>query len=377
MKMAILGFGVVGSGAYEAAKCAGIEVKRILDIAVKPGYEGVMTTDIADILNDAEIGVVAEVIGGLHPAYELVIAAMRAGKHVVSANKQLISHYYNELHSEAAACGVQLRYTASAGGGIPWLYNLKRAKRCDEITDIAGIINGTTNFILDAMHGGADFAQALGEAQRLGYAEANPSADIDGLDLQRKCAISASIAFDCVVSEAEVSAFGIRSITAGDVAEFERMGFICKLMANAKRVSGGISAYVQPALVKGASIMACVPSNYNMVELTGKNVGKLAFFGQGAGKMPTGTAVVQDVIDIMADVGGHAACNMRHICVNNSLVKHTYYVRTDVPVGIQTTAKLNDCAYITAPMTVSDMFALANEIMTKDSKLFFAGINED
>ncbi|MBR2329118.1 MAG: homoserine dehydrogenase, partial [Clostridia bacterium] len=232
MKAAILGYGFVGSGAYEITRDfpTGIEVKRVLTRTPRPELPFV-TQDFDDILNDPEIEIVAEAMGGLHPAYEYVTAAMKAGKHVVSANKQLICHYYEELFALAAEMGVQLRFTPSAGGGIPWLCNLMRVKRCDEVSELSGILNGTTNYILHCMtHEGLPFDQVLADAQRKGYAEADPSADIDGIDALRKCAISASLAFDTIVEEDSLQAFGIRHITKADVDNFRALGKVCKLL---------------------------------------------------------------------------------------------------------------------------------------------------
>ena len=224
MSIAILGYGVVGSGAYEILTKAGYKVSRVLDVRSYPELGNTLTYDIEDILNDKEITVVAEAIGGNTFSYEFVSRALKAGKHVVSSNKHLICSYYKELHALAKENGVTLRFTASAGGGIPWLYNLKRGLLCDRIEKVMGIMNGTTNYILDAMitHS-RDFADALKEAQKLGYAEANPSADIDGLDVARKTAISSSIAFDAIVSEENVLTFSLRNIRKSDIDYIARL----------------------------------------------------------------------------------------------------------------------------------------------------------
>ena len=187
MKIAIMGFGTVGSGAYEEAKIAGgIEVVRILARHGREGYghlNDIITADIEDIAGDPEIELVVESMGGIEPALEYVLKCLRAGKHVVTPNKNLISACYKELMDEASANGVKLRFTSAVGGGIPWLYNLLRTKRADEIQKVRGIVNGTCNYILDAMYEkGADFGEMLKTAQELGYAERDPSADIDGID---------------------------------------------------------------------------------------------------------------------------------------------------------------------------------------------------
>ena len=213
MSIAILGYGVVGSGAYEVLKKAGYTVSRVLDIRPHPELGEVLTDNIEDILNDKSITVVAEAIGGNTVSYELVSRALKAGKHVVSSNKHLICHYFKELHELANENGVTIRFTSSVGGGIPWLFNLKRSIRCDQIDKVSGIMNGTTNFILDAMiRESRDFTDVLKQAQTLGYAEADPSADIDGLDVARKVAISSTLAFGSIVSEQDVRIFSLRNI---------------------------------------------------------------------------------------------------------------------------------------------------------------------
>ncbi len=376
MKVAILGFGVVGSGAYETicASDCGLTVKRVLDLRPFPEYGDLVTADYNQILSDPEIEIVAEVIGGLHPAYEFVTAALRAGKHVVSANKHLICHAYRELHELAAENGCELRFTPSAGGGIPWLYNLRRQKRCDEIYALRGIMNGTTNYILDAMTTlGSDFADVLATAQALGYAERDPSADIDGLDVRRKCAISASLAFDAVLTEEDVPTFGIRHITKADIEYFESLGLVCKLLAVARREGDGICAYVEPTLLSRDATEAAVGSNYNCISLWGRRVGLLSFIGQGAGKDPTGSALVQDMIDI-AERMPQARAVLGEAHIDSTLCPHRYYVRTvaNTPAG----APCGNIGFITEPMTPDEIHAYAKEIEKVDPQYFIAGLED-
>ena len=310
MNIAILGFGTVGSGVYDAAQRTNgaVNVVRILDLRTFAGFEQLLTSDIHHITNDASIELVVETMGGVNPAYGYVMQSIEAKKHVVSANKQLICEKYAALTGAAAENGVQLRFTASAGGGIPWLHNLRRAKRCDEIGEVSGIVNGTTNFILDAMDRlGEDYGRALKSAQKLGYAEADPTADVNGFDAQRKCAISASIAFDAVVEAEMVLTEGIQHFNqaaASAARELpETKGRAVKLLMRAGRHEDGIYAYVAPALVRADSLEASVPSNYNLITLQAKYAGVQSFFGQGAGKDPTGTSVVQDILDIVEGCG--------------------------------------------------------------------------
>jgi homoserine dehydrogenase len=378
MKVAILGFGVVGSGAYEILKESGYEVGKILDIRPHDELGDILTTNFEDILNDKEIGVVAEAIGGLEPAHTLMVKAIKAGKHVISSNKHLVCTYYDELLTLAKENGVTMRFSASAGGGIPWLHNLRRATRCDKITKVWGIMNGTTNFILDAMiTDSADFSEVLSVAQRLGYAEADPSADIDGLDTARKTAISSSIAFDTEISEADVQIFGLRNIKKCDVDYIkDEMGMSVRYVGTGVRNGDTVSAYVEPLIIDGDSLFCGVRKNNNMISLFGDNVGQLSFFGQGAGKYPTGTAVAQDVIDIINGDISTISPGVK-LTVDNDSVTKSYYVRTsaDVPCEIIKSKKIigNNSFIITNPISVCAMHKIADEILQKDGGSFFAG----
>lgn len=379
MKIALLGYGVVGSGAYkiiaERPDC-GLLVKRALVRTMRPGpAEGFLTTDFNDILNDPEIELVAEAMGGLEPAYTYVMAAIRAGKHVVTANKQLVCAHFRELAQAAEEYGVQLRYTASAGGGVPWLYNLLRAKRLDEIEAISGSINGTCNFILGNMHKHkAQFAEVLAEAQRMGYAEADPAADIDGLDQQRKCAISAALAFSALVPEEKVDTAGIRHISAVDIAWAEQRGFVCKLMMHCRRESAGLTAYVEPTLLPAGLPEANLPVRSSIATLHGKYIGRLSFFGAGAGTLPTGMNMMQDAMDIYLGVG-EVQNYAEDAQIDNTLAVHPYYVRGEAKLpGV---CEQGDGWAITEPMCVSAMHALAREAVQEGRPLFFAGIEEE
>lgn len=379
MKIAILGFGVVGSGAYEVLEKAGYKVGRVLDIRKHDELGEVSTTDYDDILNDKEIGVVAEAIGGLEPAHTFLVKALKAGKHVVSSNKHLICTFYDEFLTLAKENGVTVRFSASAGGGIPWLYNLRRATRCDEIETVFGIMNGTTNFILDAMISESrDFADVLHEAQRLGYAEANPSADIDGLDTARKTAISSSIAFDTQVAEKDVHVFALRNIKKCDIEYIEKkLSSTVRYLGTGVLTDGVVSAYVEPTIIESDSVFANVKKNNNMISLVGKNVGQLSFFGQGAGKYPTGISVAQDVIDVVNGDNDLLTPGSK-LPTDNSLVSHKYYVRTkaDFPSEyIDSVEAVDNVKYIiTKSLSVRDIHAVADKILSKDGESFFAGI---
>lgn len=379
MKIAILGFGVVGSGAYEILKKSGYDVAKVLDIRPHDELGDVLTTNFDDILNDKEIGVVAEAIGGLEPGHTFLVKAIKAGKHVVSSNKHLICTYYDELLTLAKENGVTVRFSASAGGGIPWLHNLQRATRCDNVTKVYGIMNGTTNFILDAMitdH--ADFGEVLCTAQRLGYAEADPSADIDGLDTARKTAISASIAFNSDIVEGDVPVFSLRKIKKQDIEYIKRelnktVRYIGCAICNGEK----ISACVEPTIIDEDSLFAGVRKNNNMISLVGDSVGQLSFYGQGAGKYPTGTAVAHDVIDIVSGDVSLVSCGSRRE-VDNTIQIKNYYIRTKADISsdlIETKTVIDSENYIiTKPVSVSEIHAISEGIFKKDGESFIAGI---
>ena len=381
MKIAILGFGVVGRGVYDIVKNDlphQIQTKYVLDIRPIDGIDCQRAQSIDQILNDPEVDLVVEAMGGLHPAYEFVAAALSAGKHCVTPNKQLVSSMFSELHKAAEAKGVCFLYTPSAGGGIPWLYNLCRTKRCGAIDAFRGIINGTTNYILDAMEkNGADFGATLAKAQELGYAEANPSADIDGTDVQRKCAISANLAFDVCVDPQEIPTAGIRHITGADIRAFSEKGLVCKLLCNGSRsTSGSVCAYVEPALMPLRSLEANVAENFNMVSLWGKHVGMLSFYGQGAGRYPTAHSLVEDILDVYT---GAASVKRSTVpCpLNNSVIQHRYYVRgTDVGAFDDIKDSRMGDGILTKTISVAQMHQRAARSKESGIELFFAGIPE-
>ena len=374
MKIAILGYGVVGSGAYEVLKNYGHQVKKVLDIRPHDELGEVLTSNYDDILNDNDIGVVAEAIGGLEPAHTFVVKALKAGKHVVSSNKHLICHYYDELHALAKENNVTIRFTSSVGGGIPWLYNLKRAVRCDNITKIMGILNGTTNFILDAMISNfRDFDEVLKEAQALGYAEANPSADIDGLDVARKTAISSSIAFNTIIKEENVSVFSLRNVTKSDIDFILKSGKTLRYMGFGIKNKDSVSCFVEPVILPKDALESNVNKNFNMISLFGDSVGRLSFFGQGAGKYPTGNALAQDALDI---VNGDTKliCQFNEVLVDNSKATRDYYVRTCVKLDKEAIHQENGSYFYNFNgYSVSQMHAYINSLREKDPAVFCAG----
>lgn len=378
MNIGLLGCGVVGGGILDF--CAGREdltVTKVLVRRPRPDLGALAVTDIADIVSDEAIGIVAEVMGGLHPAYEYICAALKAGKHVVTANKAVISAYYPELTGLARECGVSLRCTAAVGGGIPWLTNLERCKRLDSICELGGIMNGTTNFIMDAMHASpVSFPEILKQAQELGYAEADPSADIDGDDVRRKLTISANIAFDALVQEEDIPMFGIRTVTDGDIRAFKAHGFVCKLLATAKAAEGGVCAFIEPTLVDSHDLEAAVPKNFNLITYCGEKVGRHSFFGQGAGRYPTAFNAVEDCLDIVAGKPGFYTQAMKPAPVLCGGEAHPYYVRTACPDAFLQSVTVEQWGdgVVTACVSVEEMLRWGRAQLAKDPGCFLAGI---
>ena len=377
MKIAIMGLGVVGRGVYDIITsrfAPEIEVKTILDLLPLEELHCIHAKSIDEIVNDPEIELVVEAMGGLHPASDFVLKALRAGKHVVTPNKQMVSTIFAELQQAAAENGVKILFTPSAGGGIPWLYNLVRTKRCGGIEAFRGIINGTTNFILDSMEkSGADFADILKEAQRLGYAEANPSADIDGIDIQRKCAISSNLAFDVQLDPARIDTAGIRRITGEDIRAFRENGLHCRLLCNGEKLPDGkICAYVEPVLLKEDAMEGHVPANFNMVFLKGPEVGELGFFGQGAGRYPTAHSLVEDILDIRAGLGYTG--NGPQAEIDNRSAVHAYYVRTEDPALRAMAREPFGPGFLTGPVSVAEMHGAVRAAEAAGHEVFFAAV---
>ena len=311
MDLAILGYGVVGSGAARLLEknSAGIalraqqplRLKYILDIQEFPGdpLERLVVHDFETILNDPGVGIVAETIGGLHPAFEFTLSCIRAGKSVVTSNKELVAVKGYELLQAAKENNVNFLFEASVGGGIPVIRPLSQCLAANEISEVTGILNGTTNFILTRMIGDAmPFASALRLAQENGYAERNPAADIEGADACRKICILATLAFGRHVYPEQVRTEGISAVTLEDVAFAEQYSCCVKLLGQAKRLPGGrITAVVAPMLVPRSSLLASVNDVYNAILIHGDAVEDVLFYGRGAGKFPTASAVVADIID--------------------------------------------------------------------------------
>ncbi len=309
---AILGYGTVGSGVYEILKNNSkliksnalgedITVTKVLDIRDFPDHEEkeIFTKDFEDILNDDSITVVAEVMGGLHPAYEFTKALLEAGKSVVTSNKELVATYGTELMDIAVSRGENYMFEASVGGGIPIIRPMHQCLTANNVERIAGILNGTTNYILNQMiKEGKTFEAALAEAQEKGYAEKNPAADIEGHDACRKIAILASLACGKFVDYKDILTEGITNITLEDVNYASRLDSVIKLIGLAEFDDDGkLYASVAPMLIQSNHPLAGVDGVFNAITVIGDSVGELMFYGRGAGKLPTASAVVADMVD--------------------------------------------------------------------------------
>ena len=382
-KIAIMGYGTVGSGVYEIIKKnteklfinannEPIEIKYILDIRDFDSHpeKNLFTKDFNDILNDDEVTVVAEVMGGLHPAYEFTKSLLEAGKSVVTSNKELVATYGSELLKLASDKNINYFFEASVGGGIPIIRPMHQCLTANNIEKIAGILNGTTNYILNQMiKNGKTFEDALKDAQAKGYAEKNPAADIEGYDACRKIAILASLASRKTVDYNDIETEGITAITLEDTQYAAKMGCVIKLIGYAEFLDNGkVYATVSPMLIKDEHPISCVNGVFNAIMVTGDCVGDVMFYGRGAGKLPTASAVVADIVDSVKHRERSKKIYWEHQAENISAskddVKFRYFVRcTDTEDNIKNT--FGECeftesiingetAFITSELTVSE-----------------------
>ena len=356
MRIGLLGFGTVGKGVYElTAARPDMEVVRVLCRRELTLPDASVTHDFQDILRDETIDTVVEAIGGLHPAYEYVREAMLAGKHVVTSNKALVATFYDELLPLAEQKGLYFRCTASVGGGIGWLSELERVRRIETVRQVGGIMNGTCNYILDAMTRlGLGYEEALSQAQALGYAEADPTTDVDGIDTWHKLIVSANIAFGVSLNITDIPAAGIRRIRAADIENFRSHGLTCKLISTGIHREDGFSAYVQPTLFPQGEPESTVPTNYNLITLVGDTSGRQSFFGQGAGRYPTAYNVVQDCMDFISGRGFYCPYGEKVPVTNKDELR--YYVSGvwDAWLESRLLERWAD-AIVTRPISVAEM----------------------
>src|SRR5437667_5852689 len=315
VRIGLLGLGTVGAGVVkilaaqrpmleERAGCR-LTLAAIADTDLVRAREGLdlkalpMVGDAAKVLADPAIHVVIELMGGLEPARTFILRALTAGKHVVAANKALLAHHGAELYEEARRRGVTLAFEASVAGGIPLIRAVKEGLAANSILSLAGIVNGTCNYILSKMTDeGIDFSLVLKEAQAQGYAEADPTLDIEGMDSAHKLQILVSLAFRTFIDPKDIHTEGIARVTAADIAYARELGYRIKLLAIAKAADGGVEVRVHPTMIPAGSPLAAVSGVFNAVFVTGDAVGDLMFYGRGAGQLPTASAVWADTLDI-------------------------------------------------------------------------------
>ena len=337
IRAALLGLGTVGTGVYKVLKeqkeemlpklGSQIEIKKILvrnleKAAAKVDNPAVLTNQWEDIVNDPEIDIVIELIGGIEPAKSYILGALNAGKHVVSANKDLIAVYGRELLDAAEANHVDFLFEAAVAGGIPIIRPLKECLAGNHMTEVMGIVNGTTNFILTKMtQEGMEFKDALALATEIGYAEADPTADIEGLDAGRKVAILASVAFNSRVVFDDVYIEGITKITSKDIKYAKELGSDIKLLGVANNTEDGIEAYVCPMLIPSSHPLASVNDSYNAVFVHGDAVENAMFYGRGAGELPTASAVVGDIFEIARNIKNNCSARIGCTCYKELPVK--------------------------------------------------------
>jgi homoserine dehydrogenase len=319
VQVGIIGFGTVGSGAVKILTeqnerlCkrlgAPLILKKVADIDLEKPRQvwldpGILTREARDILDDPQIDIVVELIGGVETAYQLVMEALRRGKHVVTANKALLAMHGNDIFRTAARAGLEIGFEASVCGGIPLILTLRQGLAANNIQEILGIVNGTANYILTQMStAGASFQQALQEAQVQGFAEADPTLDVEGIDTAHKLAILMALAYGAQINFAGISVEGITHLQRVDIQFAAEFGYKIKLLAISRDDGNKVEARVHPTMLPADHIMANVSGAFNAVYITGDAVGPILLYGQGAGMMPTGSAVVADILDLAYNLG--------------------------------------------------------------------------
>lgn len=385
IKIAVLGYGTVGSGVLEVFRKNGIllherigeeiQVAYVLDRKEFPDdpVEALLVHDYETIIQDEEIQIVAEVMGGLEPAYTFVKRALKAGKSVVTSNKELVATYGTKLLELAKKHHANFLFEASVGGGIPIIRALNHSLTGDDIEEVMGILNGTTNYILSKMfYEGADYAHVLKEAQDHGYAERNPEADVEGWDACRKIAILASLISGKFVNFEEIYTEGITDVTAEDMKYAKEMNSTIKLLAIARKDAGGMQTIVAPFLLKQTHPLATVNDVFNAVFVRGNMLGDAMFYGSGAGKLPTASAVVADIVD---------AAKHRHIDVTRGWqeekleLEHTKEIQRKFFIrfrGLQSEyeAKIGEAFGTVTFVHVEELkeeFGIVTEVMSEDA----------
>lgn len=380
MKIAILGYGTVGSGVYDIItngkpqELKKIEVKRVF--ARSRDKMPLATDDINEIINDGEILVVVECLGGINPAYEFIKKSLESKKHVVTANKAVAAKYLDEFVELAEKNGVKFIFEASVGGGIPWLVNLERTRRVDEVKRVYGIFNGTSNFVLDNMYrNNEEFESTLKTAQDLGYAEADPSTDVDGGDVVNKIILSNALAFDIHV-DPDFPTYSMRNITKNDIDYLKQYDLAVKYIGETNVADGKYETSVMLSIFGKESQEAAVPLNNNIITLDGSFIGELKFYGQGAGKLPTGNAIVQDIVDISEGVSRVDVVINNNLTYTEELTRRNYLVRSSVKLTgnlIESIEEYKGNFYVkTKEISLKQLSRLVNDVKEQDSKYVVA-----
>jgi len=415
LNIALLGFGTIGSGVYELinlnkGKFAGnftdVESRKSNPVITKVlerdaskdlgDTVGKIVTHPSEILEDESIGLVIALMGGMDFEYEMIKECLRSGKHVVTANKAVISEYFQELLALAEENGVVLRYEASVGGGIPIIGSLKEEMKINRVTEIKGILNGTTNFILSKMtEEGADFGDTLALAQSIGFAEADPTADVEGYDVSRKLSILSSMAYESIIRDEDVYKRGITDIRAADIEMIGSMGYVVKYLGHSILEEKNVYTTVEPVLFKEASIMSNVNSEFNIISITGDIIGELQFYGKGAGKDATANAVVGDVLYILNIVGEQnlpkpLRLNRKLNKMGTEIFRGKYYLRANLgnkemldqvltaveTVAARKTVIVNDnqVYVVTSAIAANDFNKMAEKLKETVPECFYARI---
>lgn len=368
MKVAVLGFGTVGQGVYEMVKTSAFLEAGTVLVRPEEKSKDFQVTDINDIVNDGSVDAVVECIGGINAAYGFVKSCLEAGKHIVTSNKALVASHGTELAELAKSKGVGFLFSAACGGAIPVLHNISVAKQTDVILCAGGILNGTVNFILSNLKSGkfTDYKSALGEAQRLGYAEADPTADVSGLDTLRKIMLMSGVAFGKLpvkgtycegIENYDVFADSSCTTFSGD--------FCVKLIGRCGlNADGSVYAYVEPCLVKLTSVFGGTDQNFNFAFYEGKNSGRIGLSGQGAGRYPTASAVLRDLTALVQEQKEMLG-ECHEVCADNSKVLHKYLICGGVRPET------------TGLISVSEMHEKASKLRKEGCRVFFAAIEEE
>ncbi len=370
MKVALLGHGVVGRGVDEiiSSRAEGVEVARILELPDRLS-DPRMTASFDEIVGDPAIELVIECMGGIEPAHTFIASSLKAGKSVVTSNKAVVAAHFGEFARLAAEHDASFLIEATCAGGIPWIASIEKVRRIDAISEFYGIMNGTTNYLVDTMaKTGREFDDVLREAQALGYAERNPTEDIDGIDVRNKTIIAASVAFGITCTQ-NLPVSGIRHLSKADMELFARHGRVVKLLGRGVQSNGRYAVAVEPVALPVRSLEANVPANFNLVSLEGSTVGPLKFYGQGAGSLPTGNAIVQDVLDFANGRRPHYDFTSALTYDPMLLVSNYVFRTTTAPEGSE---RYDGNSWLVRSVTAEHARAIYSYTLESDPDAFYA-----